>query len=309
MAKHTKMEQEALDMQRRGERVVVDKKEQAEGPPIVSLREFTETRTPEPAPGPLPPVAEGEQPLPPPPPEAEVGTLPASPVSALPTSQMTEDVEAMNASLFGTVDAEAATEESEEKPKGLFEQTQCQRCGWVLENQALEEPSDEDKLEFIESILGSRRFVKQVPILGGRLKVTFRTVLVPEEDAITTYLNEQMDGKTVQNEAEWVLAYSRARLVVMLQELDIAGKSKSYETLAERVDRFDNAKKEKLNKTHGADLVEAIREALIEVPAGWPLSIHGLLVQGMATMTEIYSVLMSRAYDPNFWEGQPVESD
>ena len=51
----------------------------------------------------------------------------------------------------------------------------------------------------------------------------------------------------------------------------------------------------------------SLRRALREVPTKWPLSIHGLLIQGMSQVDEIYITLMSRANDPSFWSGLTEE--
>lgn len=289
--KFTEMERKAMEAKRQGKQVAVDQQKAGEGPPVVTLREFTEGAS-----GEQPPAAPG--PLPPPP-EAPAGYVP--PVNHQVTSQPQQgqipeaDLEALKNSTFGAPEPEAEEEPAEaEEKEDLFKQTQCPRCGWVLENQSLHEPTDEDKLEFVESVLGSRRFTREVTFLGGRLKVRYRTVLVPEEDAISEHLNELMEKKTIQNEAEWSLAYHRARLVVMLQELELRGETKKYPYLKEYT---------------GDSLKEKLRKALEEVPKAWPLTIHGLLVQGMEVVNGIYQVLMSRAYDPNFWEGQVAESD
>ena len=293
--KFTKMEREAMEAKRRGNQVEVNKQEVTDAPPVVTLREFTaDTReTPEAAPGPLPP----------PPVSATTAAEPVVPESiAAPQgdSAVSEaDIEALKNSAFGTPEAELPAEPDEDpvpvaEHKSMFSRTDCPRCGWNLDNDEVEMPTEEDKLEFMESILGDRRFCREVSLLGGRVCPTYRTVLVAEEDAITAHLNELMDRKTVQNEAEWSLAYCRARLVTMLKSVSIEGTRKKYKEISEHA---------------GATPLEKLRVALEEVPKGWTLAVHGLLVQGMEATNAVYKALMSRAYDPNFWEGQVGESD
>lgn len=301
--KFTEFEKQAMEAKRQGKRISVDEKDAGEGPPVVSLTEFAGSDVPPPAPGPASPdsaePAEPAEPIEPTPP-----VIQSEPSQASQEASEAE-MEQMKAAVFGKVEGSTDQQKKKEDEEGeeqsdeserLFEQKQCPRCGWVLENQALNEPTAEDKLEFMESILGNRRFVRRIEFLGGRLKATYRTVLVKEEDAITEYLNSQMDRKTIQNEGEWAVAYHRCRLVTMLQELELGGEVKKYDTIVTWAENEDN-------------LVGGLKKALDKVPAGWPLSIHGLLVQGMTAVDEIYNVLMSRAYDPNFWEGQTEESN
>lgn len=296
--KFTEFEKQAMEARRQGKKVSVDQQDMEDGPPVVSLSEFAGSDAPPPpAPGPAqpeqaPPTSGPAQPEPP--------IVQQAPPQNEQASEA--DVEQMKTAVFGKV--EEPTEEGQEKSKEeqpeekerLFKQKQCPRCGWVLENQALHEPTDEDKLEFMESILGNRRFTRRVDFLGGRLKATYRTVLVQEEDAIAEYLNGQMERKTIQNEGEWAVAYHRCRLVTMLQKLEIGEDVKKYDTIVKWAENEDT-------------LADGLKVALDKVPAGWPLSIHGILVQGMMAVDEIYNILMSRAYDPNFWEGQAEESD
>lgn len=291
--KFTEFEKQAMEAKRQGKKVSVDEKDTGDGPPVVSLTEFAGAETPPPAPGPAQPTPTVAK--------QEPDAAPPSVQSTTPVQEQQgneADVEQMKEAVFGKVEQ---PEEEDEYKKGegedketLFEPKQCPKCGWNL-NDPIYEPTDEDRLEFMESLLGNRRFVRRAEFMGGKIKATYRTVLVKEEDAITEYLNEKLDRKTIQSETEWMVGYHRARLVVMLQEIEIGGKSKKYDTIAMWAENEDN-------------LVEGLKKAEEKVAKDWPLSLHGILIQGMEETNKVYSTLMSRAYDPNFWEGQAGES-
>lgn len=77
-----------------------------------------------------------------------------------------------------------------EEPKistdsGLFNKdniTKCPHCGWDASNKELTVVTEQDKTDFIQSILGGIRFKKVYELYGGRLKITFRTLTTAESD-------------------------------------------------------------------------------------------------------------------------------
>ena len=58
----------------------------------------------------------------------------------------------------------------------------CPHCGWDTTKADLVEIDADDKLDFVQSILGGIRYKKVYEIFGGRLKVTFRTLTTAESD-------------------------------------------------------------------------------------------------------------------------------
>lgn len=58
----------------------------------------------------------------------------------------------------------------------------CPHCGWDLKKSDLTEPSNEDKYDFVQSILGSIRFKKSYEMFEGRYTVVFRALTSKESD-------------------------------------------------------------------------------------------------------------------------------
>jgi hypothetical protein len=58
----------------------------------------------------------------------------------------------------------------------------CPHCGWDTRNKDLTEVTPEDKVNFVQSILGNLRFKKVYSLFGGNLHITFRTLTTSESD-------------------------------------------------------------------------------------------------------------------------------
>jgi hypothetical protein len=86
------------------------------------------------------------------------------------------------------VTSTASTEEPEKKinsDSGVFNTDAaiiCPHCGWDTRKKEMVEVTDDDKMDFVQSILGGIRFKKVYELFGGRLRVTFRTLTTAESD-------------------------------------------------------------------------------------------------------------------------------
>lgn len=58
----------------------------------------------------------------------------------------------------------------------------CPHCGWDTRKEDLTEVTNEDKMKFVQTILGGLRFKKTYELFGGKLRVTFRTLTTAESD-------------------------------------------------------------------------------------------------------------------------------
>ena len=68
---------------------------------------------------------------------------------------------------------------------GLFNKdivNKCPHCGWDASKGELTTVTEQDKTDFVQSILGSIRFKKVYELYGGRIKITFRTLTTAESD-------------------------------------------------------------------------------------------------------------------------------
>lgn len=85
---------------------------------------------------------------------------------------------------------EPPSEEPEVKAKASVSETGlmnhgpslCPHCGWDTTKSELTEVTDEDKMDFVQSILGGIRFKKSYSVFGGRLTIVFRSLTTAESD-------------------------------------------------------------------------------------------------------------------------------
>lgn len=93
-----------------------------------------------------------------------------------PTVKKTEEVKAQETTVSS---APADGSGSGIVPKGPVV---CPHCGWDTNNKELTEVTDEDKMDFVQSILGGIRFKKVYSVFGGMLTITFRALTTAESD-------------------------------------------------------------------------------------------------------------------------------
>jgi len=126
----------------------------------------------------------------------------------------------------------------------------------VLEREAPEKPdemeqaavpSDEDKQQFLRSILGDTAYAKEYSLFGGMLVVTMTDISPALEDRIFEQLaRDQADG-TIKTQADWDLMEDRYRIVTNISKILWMGKQAvsdyNTEDLRERVKaRIDSLK-------------------------------------------------------------------
>jgi hypothetical protein len=275
----TPMEQQLLDARRAGKDVAVDSKVLPGGKKVVSLREIMQ-----PSELPIPPALQVA---------GQVFDRPAEPQPDVAPSNVI-DPEKLKDMLFGQEPVSQPAEPTQQpEPDLLTEpiyhepvQAICKRCGWDQRKELALEPTEADKLAFLESVLGGGRFVRDVPLMGGKLVVRFQTLLVEEEDAIMRYLRGQLEAGKVMNNDEWGLAYLRARLLGSIAQVISADRVKPY---------------------GGLVVQDEIGKQIEGLFAKLPMPVHGILYQALSTFDELVRALTSRANDQNFWRGPAAE--
>lgn len=70
----------------------------------------------------------------------------------------------------------------------------CPQCGWDVHNADTAAVSEEDKLRYVTAVVSGKRFYKDYSLFGGRLRVTFRTLLTREEREIRDQIYRDMLG-------------------------------------------------------------------------------------------------------------------
>ncbi|NDD53051.1 hypothetical protein EBZ39_04090 [bacterium] len=172
----------------------------------------------------------------------------------------------------------------------------CPRCGWDMRQKFEVVPTDRDKEDFIATLLGATRFKKRYELFGGRLVVTFRSLLAEENKLIYRQLVLDQQKNNVATETEWFVQMMDYRLACSLETIeDKKGKVIASIPLLEEMPEENNRdeplatslpKQLKLVNTHLAQ--EATRRLV-----GMHLRQFQRLVEALEAM----------ALEPNFWTG------
>jgi hypothetical protein len=95
----------------------------------------------------------------------------------------------------------------------------CPRCGWDMKQKFEVVPTDKDKEDFLIATLGGQRFRKTYELFGGKVLVTFRSMLADENKAIYRQLVADQVSKKIATEAEWFVQMMDYRLACSLDEI------------------------------------------------------------------------------------------
>ena len=172
----------------------------------------------------------------------------------------------------------------------------CPRCGWDLRQKFEVVPTDRDKEDFLATLLGGARFKKKYELFGGRIVVTFRSLLAEENKLIYRQLVLDQQKNKVATEAEWFVQMMDYRLACSLETVaDKNGKViASIPTLDEL--KFEPDKDEPLSTSLPTQL-ELINKTMAQEATrrlvGTHLRQFQRLVEGLEAM----------ALEPSFWNG------
>jgi hypothetical protein len=122
-----------------------------------------------------------------------------------------------------TVPADSAEEKNEEPSIAPEYQPNvvayCPRCGWDMRQKFEINPTDRDKEDFIATLLGGARFKKNYELFGGKVTITFRSLLAEENKLIYRQLVLDQQKNKVATEAEWFVQMMDYRLACSLETI------------------------------------------------------------------------------------------
>lgn len=113
---------------------------------------------------------------------------------------------------------------------GILTQTTCQHCGQDLRRHT-PEVTDLDKHSYLqECVLGSKRFRKDYPLFGGRMRVVFRTLLAVESDLATRQAEKDFTAQKVYSALGYL---ERQREYKLVASIDSISRGNNRSTLPE----------------------------------------------------------------------------
>jgi len=92
----------------------------------------------------------------------------------------------------------------------------CPRCGWDMQSKFDVDITDEDKVDFLATLLGGSRFSRDYELAGGKMIVRLRSMLADENFLVQRQLLlDQNDGE-ILTEAEWFMRMGEYRMACSL---------------------------------------------------------------------------------------------
>lgn len=185
------------------------------------------------------------------------------------------------------------TEPAEFKPSVV---AYCPRCGWDMRQKFDIVPTDRDKEDFIATLLGGTRFKKKYELFGGRIIVTFRSLLAEENKLIYRQLVLDQQINKVATEAEWFVQMMDYRLACSLETIaDKKGKVIASIPLLEEMS-WDGKKDEPL-ATPLPKQLELVNQHLAQEATRRLVGTH------LRQFQRLLEALEAMALEPNFWNG------
>jgi hypothetical protein len=173
----------------------------------------------------------------------------------------------------------------EELEKAKRERT-CPRCGW-REDISIQDVLDEDKKEFLRSVLGNRPFTKEYKLFDGKLFVSFSSLNGKRSDAINRILDEalQLYGENPDKLFDIGL---RVRTLFLLDHI------KAETGFAYIPDKETTVLPSNLDEALAAfgKMTEDMHEPLIQA------AVHSCLL-----FNALHRTLVKEGLDRNFWKG------
>jgi hypothetical protein len=170
--------------------------------------------------------------------------------------------------------------------------TFCPRCGWDMRAKFDVVPTDRDKEDFLATLLGGTRFKKKYELFGGRVVVTFRSVLAEENKLIYRQLVQDQQNGTVNTEAEWFVQLMDYRLACSLDT--IADKNGKILSAVPELDMAASTK----DKTGLVEQLHMINTNILAQEATRRLV--GLHLRQFQRLIEAIEAM---AVEPSFWNG------
>lgn len=174
----------------------------------------------------------------------------------------------------------------------------CPHCGWDQKNIDPETPSDTDKLNFLQSTLGQTRFYKEYDLMGGHVKVAFRTLTSEEADMCYTQAALDAEAGLINDFGKYLRTLADYRLCLGLFRLDTGRYKHELPDMDGYKTDMPGKKETKLKQI----VPHIYDKVLVQEP------IRAACAAAFHRFQRMTELLVAHVDDPNFWsaiEGQP----
>jgi len=170
----------------------------------------------------------------------------------------------------------------------------CPRCGWDMRLKFEVKPTDKDKEDFLVALLGGVRFKKTYELFGGKMLVTFRSMLAEENKLLYRQLTLDQQQQKITTEAEWFVQMMDYRLACSLETIrDQTGKVVFDVPELPGTDFVAGS-----NKTHLADQLALLNSSVLAQEVT-----RRLVGMHLRQFQRLVEALEAVAAEPSFWTG------
>lgn len=192
--------------------------------------------------------------------------------------------------------ADMVTESSVPQPK------LCPCCGWDVAKDPVE-VSDEDKANWLRSIMGAGEFRKTFVMYGGRLKVTFRSRTMDDNNLVNSQLI--VDAKLGQFISD-VPMISAGLHQGRARRLSLACSFVNLSSSKFQAPRISTEEAKKVYGDHISDKANVVGAAHEVLFGTWPETLYSAVLNQYLKFESICHRLMEASTSADFWAG--VES-
>lgn len=175
----------------------------------------------------------------------------------------------------------------EEKPD------HCPRCAWPVATKIEHEPTNEDIVNFLESVCAGEVFTKSYELYGGAVEIGFRTRYSIEMEAVKDHVTEETGGIISDD-----MLFLTDELV-FLTSLDRLKTARGEKVFTPLKDLLKQREEFRSKGQAVKSVVQLLRERVEDIPS----HIRIVIRQKYVEFSAIVEHLMTKSTDPKYWKG------
>ena len=173
----------------------------------------------------------------------------------------------------------------------------CPRCGWDMQSKFDVDITDNDKVDFLATLLGGSRFSRDYELAGGKMIVRLRSMLADENFLVQRQLLLDQNAGEILTEAEWFIRMGDYRMACSLESItDSSGK-----VIVANPALQDLQFKPPADKPTQTALVLALQQVNGKALAHEVT--RRLVLVHLRKFQRLVEALEAMALDPSFWSG------
>ena len=181
----------------------------------------------------------------------------------------------------------------------------CPHCAGYLREIPDEEPSEQDRRSFVQTILGLQCFSRGYDLLGGHLFVLFRSLTNAERDAIYAQVTADMESGRLKGHTQLdvIAAVQRYRLALQVQQIRMPKKEYPF---CEGLSPATNPHAKSFYFDGQGELPKDLLPSLYETLTTEVIATENmmfLISRNLERFDRLTVKLQNMADDPNFWPG------